>query len=82
MLIYSYFSFLVLQVTLFNLILLGLAFVMGRKLSNTLSKFFYKQCYKYQYGGFNKALKEANENYFENKSVLIVGGHEGRWLEI
>ena len=69
MLLYSYFSFLVLQVTLFNLILLGLAIVMGRKLSKGLSKFFYKQSYKYQYGGFNKVLKEANEAYFEGKSA-------------
>ena len=82
MLLYSYFSFLVLQVTLFNLILLGLAIAMGRKLSKGLSKFFYKQSYKYQYGGFNRILKEANEGYFETKSAQITGGHEGRWLEI
>ena len=81
MLLYAYLSFLALQITLFNLILLGLIFICGGKVNKWLSKYRFKQEYNFQHSHLNKFITKANAEYFTDLNVKVVAGDEGRWLE-
>ena len=81
MLIYAYSSFIALQITLFNLILLGLIVIGGGKVSKWLSQWRFNQEYKYRHSHLEKFLAKANEEYFTELKVKVAAGVEGRWLE-
>ena len=80
--LYIYFSFILLQLALFNLILLGIIIIYMGKLYNQMTKIAFKYDYNYRNAAFQKHIKKANDEYFLNKNVELVGLKEGLWLEL
>jgi hypothetical protein len=78
-----YVSLLVLQLTLFNIIFLGIEVIYFKKLYNLLHGFEYKQDYNYRNGKFKRFIEAENLRFYRFKhQVELVGGEEGKWLEI
>ena len=58
LLIYLYVSFIILQLALFNLILLGIMVIYLTKLNNLMRAYTYKHEYNFQIRGLKKFLEE------------------------
>jgi len=81
-LVYIYCSFILLQLALFNLILLGIIIIYMGKLYNQMTKIAFKYDYNYRNAAFQKHIDKANDDYFRAKNVELVGLKEGLWLEL
>lgn len=80
--IYSYACLMLLQLALFNVILMGIMVIGLSKIWHFLNKFSFKYEYNYRTKDFKKHIEKANDEYFRAKGVVLVGGEEGKWLEL
>lgn len=81
-LIYLYACLILLQLALFNLILLGIMIIYLKKLYYLLFSFEYKQDYNYRNRRFKQFIEAENNRYYKNINVDLVGGEQGQWLEL
>lgn len=79
--LYSYACLMLLQLALFNVILLGIMIIGLSKIWKFFTKFSFKYEYNYRNKEFKKHIERANEEYFRSKGVVMVGGEEGKWIE-
>lgn len=77
-LIYAF--FLVIQLALFNLVILGIIFVVMRKFIQILEAFRWKFQFSYKTKEFNAFIKEENLKY-QKMNIEIIPDREGQWLE-
>ena len=81
-LLYIYISFIILQLSLFNIILLGILATYFKSLVSTLRSFEYKMDYNFKVSHFNSYIKKVNKEIFKPKNIDLVGGEKGLWLEV
>jgi Region found in RelA / SpoT proteins len=80
--IYIYACTLVLQLALFNLILLGIMIIYFSKLTTALASWAMKHEYNFQNRDFKRYIENENKDYYRSINVELVGGEEGRWIEV
>jgi hypothetical protein len=79
---YLYASLLILQMSLFNLILLGIVYVYFSKLWTMLAALERRADISYRTGGFKRFIETENLRYYRLRKVELVGGEMGMWLEL
>ena len=81
-LLYFYFAFLLIQLALFNVILLGLLIILFIKLQNGIAAWLIKNEMKYQNKDFKAFLESQNQlKGYKDSQVNLTGGEQGMWLE-
>ena len=80
--LYLYGSLLILQMSLFNLILLGIVCVYFSKLWTMLAALERRADISYRTGGFKSFIERENLRYYRLRKVELVGGEMGMWLEL
>jgi hypothetical protein len=79
---YIYLSFVIVQLALFNVILMGLFVIAFAKLQDFIAGYLIKVEVKFQNKGFEEFLKAQNEKpAFKNASVNVTGSNQGMTLE-
>ena len=78
---YLVICFVLLQLALFNLILLGLMIMYLYKIGDTFTAMIIKAEVKYQNKGFLDFLKTQDELYKQN-NITFNGGTQGAWIEV
>jgi len=79
--LYLAICFVLLQLALFNLILLGLMIMYLYKIGDTFTAMIIKAEVKYQNKGFLDFLKTQDELYKQN-NITFNGGTQGQWIEV
>ena len=80
--VYLYGSLLILQMSLFNLILFGIVCVYFSKLWTMLAALERRADISYRTGGFKRFIEAENLRYYRLRKVELVGGEMGMWLEL
>jgi ABC-type antimicrobial peptide transport system permease subunit len=74
--------FYLLQLALFNVILLGIMILLFMRLNNHFDEFMIKKEVKYQNKDYNEFIQtEKNRPEYKNKNVVLEGAEQGKWLE-
>ena len=82
LIIYSYACFILLQLALFNLIMLGVMLVYFNKLFMFFAAVCFKYDYNYRNSPFQKFIEKENERFYSKKNIELIGGEQGFWLEL
>jgi hypothetical protein len=83
LLLYIYIALLVLQMSLFNLILVGISIVYLNKVWTLCSAIELKIDQAYRTGPLNRFIQQENRRYYDSINVvLIAGGVMGECLEL
>ena len=82
MLVYIYISFIILQLALFNLIMLGVMFVYFKKLYFFFHSLEFRFDSNFRNTPLKKYIETENERFYRKKNIELVGGEEGLWLEL
>eukprot|EP00347_Sterkiella_histriomuscorum_P021266 403334613 len=80
--IFAYVALLVLQLALFNLIFLGIEIIYFKKLYYFMHGLEIKQDYNYRNSPFRRFIEAENQRFYRTKQVELVGGEQGKWLEL
>ena len=83
MLIVIYVFFLIIQLALFNLVILGILFVFGNRIYVFLEAIRWKIQFTYRTKEFDKFIKSQNETVYDKfeTQIKIECEREGSWLE-
>mmetsp|Transcript_17698 Transcript_17698/g.29935 ORF Transcript_17698/g.29935 Transcript_17698/m.29935 type:complete len:272 (-) Transcript_17698:47-862(-) len=76
-----YFFFLILQLALFNLVILGILFVFMKKLYKFAEACRWKLKFEYKTQEFNKFIERQNQEVYKDLNIKISKEREGSWLE-
>jgi hypothetical protein len=84
MVIYLYVTLLLIQMSLFNLVVVGVVIVYFLSLHRFLAAFQHRQEMQFRTAGLKRFLEEENNSFYntEERNVLLIGGEMGRWLEL
>ena len=82
MLAYIYLTFILLQLALFNLILMGIFIVYLRKLYFMTHQYAVRVDYNERHRKYKKFIEEENERLYRSHNIEIIPGEEGKWLEV
>lgn len=80
--VYAYVALLLLQLTLFNLIFLGVELIYLRKLYSLLHAFELRVDFSYRNGPLKRFIEAENARLYRGKNIELVAGGEGKWLEL
>ena len=82
-LVYLYVTLLIVQMALFNLVVLGVVIVYLTRLVTLLHAFEFNQDHAYRTRPFKRFIEQENERYYrKDKQVELIGGDMGKWLEV
>ena len=81
-LLYAYVCLLILQLALFNLVLLGIFIIYFFKLWSLFKEREDKIKYEYQNQRFIEFIEAENKRYYLNLKVELIAGDNGLWIEI
>ena len=82
-LIYLYVCFIILQLALFNPIMMGVMYVYFKKVFGFLTAIRFRYDYNYRNKDFKKFVEAENERFYrKEKNIELVGGEQGKWLEL
>lgn len=81
LLIFIYFFFLIIQLALFNLVILGIICVFITKIFQCLEAFKEKFKFNYQTKDFLRYIDEQNQTVYYDLGIEIQSDREGNWLE-
>jgi hypothetical protein len=83
LLVYLYVGLLLLTMSLFNLIILGVLYVYFLKLYTFCVALEMKSSLKYRTGPFRRFIERENLRYYRTmKKLELVGGEMGKWIEL
>ena len=83
LLAYFYVSLLILQMALFNLILLGVLLVYFKKLNTFCNALELRADRNYRLGPFLRYIEAENLRYYRSRQrTELIGGEMGRWIEL
>jgi hypothetical protein len=82
LIIYSYGCFILLQLALFNLIMLGVMLVYFNKLFMFFRAIVFRYDYNYRNQPFKKFIEKENDRFYIKKNIELIGGEQGKWLEL
>ena len=80
--LYLYINLIILQLALFNLIMLGVMLVWLRKFWGILQAVQFKFEFNYKTKAFKQFIEDQNTNVYNPLSIELVGEQEGRWIEV
>ena len=80
--LYVYACLLILQLALFNLILLGIFIIYFFKMLSLFKAREFKTEYEYQNKKFREFIEAENKRYYLKLNVELIGGEYGKWIEI
>lgn len=81
LLIILYIFFLIIQLALFNLVILGILIVFAKKIFQFVEAIRWKCRFSYRTKEFTKFIKEQNETVYSEMKIRIEYEREGSWLE-
>lgn len=81
-LIYVYTALILMQLALFNLIIVGVAVVYMTRWITFLYALEHRQDYNYRTRPFKRFIESENERYFRKEKCELIGGEMGRWIEL
>ena len=79
---YIYSTLLILNMALFNLILLGIIVVYLTRLWTALTALELRVELSYRTDGFLRYIESENLRYYRLQKAELVGGEMGRWVEL
>mmetsp|Transcript_12054 Transcript_12054/g.11927 ORF Transcript_12054/g.11927 Transcript_12054/m.11927 type:complete len:194 (+) Transcript_12054:306-887(+) len=82
LIIYTYGCFIVIQLALFNFIMIGVIFVYFQKIYNFFQAICNRYDYNYRNSPFKKFIESENERLYTRKNIELIGGEQGKWLEL
>ena len=82
LLVYTYACLVLLQLALFNLIMLGVMCIYFKKLYYFLHGFELKKDHNYRNADFKKFIEAENSRYYRQLNVELIPGEQGKWLEL
>jgi len=82
LLVYFYINFIILQLALFNLVMLGVMIVYFRRLYLYLHSIEVSFNQKYKNKDFKKFIETENTRYYHSQNIELIGGEKGKWLEL
>ena len=62
--------------------MLGVMLVYFNKLFMFFSAIMFRFDYNYRNSPFKKFIEEENERYYKEKNIELIGGEQGKWLEL
>lgn len=81
MIVFIYISFLIIQLALFNLVIIGIIFVILRKIFYIAETLRWKLMFDKKTKDFQKFIAKQNDNVYKNLGIEIAEEKEGLWLE-
>lgn len=81
-LIYVYTALILMQLALFNVIIVGVAIVYGNRWVHFLYALEHRQNYNFKTRPFKRFIEAENERYFRKEKCELIGGEMGRWIEL
>lgn len=76
-----YIFFLVIQLALFNLVILGIIFVLMQKIYHIFEAIRWKFGFNYKTKRFSSFIRQQNEEVYKEMQIEIIPEREGLWLE-
>ena len=80
-LVLIYVFFLIIQLALFNLVILGIIFVFMQKIYHIFEALRWKFGFSHKTKKFSQFIKQENENVYKDMNIEIIPEREGLWLE-
>ena len=81
LLVLVYVFFLIIQLALFNLVILGIIFVFMQKIYHIFEALRWKFGFSYKTKRFSSFIKQQNEEVYKDMAIEIIPEREGLWLE-
>ena len=81
LLVIFYFFFLIIQLALFNLVILGILLVFIKKIFQFVEAIRWKCRFQYRTKEFTKFIQQQNEEVYQKLNIKIEYEREGSWLE-
>lgn len=82
LILFAYACLFFIQLALFNLILVIIGAIYFKKLNKMLIGRYYKFEHNYRNKQFKGHIRKINKEFFEKRSVEVVGGKDGLWIEV
>jgi hypothetical protein len=81
LIMFAYVFFLIIQLALFNLVILGIIWLSMTKIYQFFEAFKEKLQFNYRTKDFNAFIESQNETVYKNLGIDIQTDREGNWLE-
>ena len=81
MIVFVYISFLIIQLALFNLVIIGIVFVILKKIFYIAETVRWKLMFNKKTKDFQKFIANQNQTVYNDLQIEIIEEKEGNWLE-
>jgi len=81
LLFFAYVFFLIIQLALFNLVIIGIIIVIGKKIWQLVEALRWKCTFQYRTKDFIKFIDQQNQTVYGEMKIEVQTEREGQWLE-